>query len=113
MSEAYLWKKLKNGMKKHWLADRIENSISTGMPDVNYCITRAKRGWIELKYLEHYPKRPKTKIRLSHFTQEQRNWLIQRSQVGEKCFVFLQIEKDYFLFEAKKASQLLGKLSSE
>ena len=51
----------------------VENGVGVGTPDVN-CTTC----WIELKAVTkaNIPKREDTPVRLPHFTQQQKIWLI-------------------------------------
>lgn len=95
MSEARLWKYIRDGMGSRWVAQRHEDKYSTGIPDVSYSTDH--HGWIELKYLARPPKRPNHPLAIPHFTAEQRNWITRHGSRGGKCFVLLQVEKTYFL----------------
>ena len=75
---------------------RIENNVSSGTPDVNYCI-EGEEGWIELKHAKEWPKRGGP-LKLRHFTPEQRLWIYTRQKAGGKAFVLLKVARDYFLF---------------
>lgn len=87
---------------------RIESSNVKGIPDTCYCI-RGKVGWIEYKYLEKFPHRKNTLVRLDHFTTEQRVFMHDYTMAGGKCFVFVQVEQEYFLFDGLDASMYLSR----
>lgn len=52
---------------------RIENRVGNGVPDVHVA-TFGWQGWIELKSLPAWPKKPSTPVRLQHWTPGQRAW---------------------------------------
>lgn len=83
----------------------IENGVGVGTPDVNYA-----EGWIELKWVRSWPKRPDTPVVLEHFTREQRRWIDRRSRAGGKVFVLLKVGRDWFLFRGMDAARQLGEL---
>ena len=56
MSEKSFWTLLRNNLKLK--AYRVENKVMKGMPDVHY-IKNGKSGWLELKYLDKWPKKRK------------------------------------------------------
>ena len=58
MSEAALWRRVRKGLPGHLV--RVENAVEAGTPDVNYCIDGAE-GWIELKQLDRWPARGKSR----------------------------------------------------
>ena len=99
MSEKNFWIYLRNGMNDHWNAVRIESSTMSGIPDIIYSM-EGVRGFIELKYIKHWPKRVNTIIRLKHFTPLQRLFLSSHEESAGHCFIFLKIERDYLLFSA-------------
>lgn len=104
MAEKSLWTSLRKNMRGHWV--RIENSCAKGTPDVNGCFTHNGQRvevWIELKALEDWPVRATTCIRLPHYTQEQRDWLLARAQAGGRAFLFVRVAREYFLFTAARA----------
>jgi hypothetical protein len=87
----------------------VENLVYKGTPDVNYV-----EGWIELKWLRAWPKRPTTKVRLDHpLTQEQRVWLTKRWRAGGNCYVLLQVGREYLLFTGQDAACSLGDSTRE
>ena len=96
-------------MKTVGVLTRIENSFFKGIPDVNYLINGCE-GWIELKYREKFPVRTKTPIKLNHFTKEQKLWHKIRVENGGRTFMFLKIDKTYYLFKGDNI-QLVGSLN--
>ena len=90
--ETRLWSWLSGTTKKHFKHDlhlnRIENSVSQGMPDVEGCLRRVQF-WIELK-CEKRPANWGTKVR-PKFRPAQPPWLRRRIEAGGRAFVLLQV----------------------
>lgn len=90
---------------------RIENLITAekGMPDVEYV-----GGWAELKWIARsdWPKRARTVVRLDHYTDEQRNFLLRRWNFGEAAWLILQSGEEWFFWNAP-AAQAVGTLTRE
>jgi hypothetical protein len=108
VSEANFWQLIRKNVPGHLV--RIENHAGTGQPDVNYCIAGVE-GWIELKYLEAFPKRQDTMVRIPHFEPEQRIWLTQRKNAGGRVFLFVRVDGiagGFFLFDGKEAARHIG-----
>lgn len=106
MAESSLWSYIKRGTGStgHWV--RIENRVESGTPDVNGCFTHDGKGvdaWIELKTRDSWPKRLTTPIKLPHFTDEQKKWLLARRRSGGRSFLFVRVGREYFLFSAVAA----------
>jgi len=95
-SEKDLWRFIKESMGAHWDAQRHEDKDSLGIPDVSYGL-QDRQGWIELKYVEKFPKRDTTPIKIPHFTPLQRNWLNKRYRYGKNVWVGLQIDNYFFM----------------
>jgi hypothetical protein len=87
---------------------RVENMCSAGTPDVNFA-----GGWIECKCVLKYPVRPETPIRIPHWSPEQKLWHRMRAAAGERTWVFVQVERDYYLFDGVRAAALLGDISEQ
>lgn len=106
--ETNLWRYLKEGMGNRWDACRHEDKITEGVPDVSFgmsridnrCLDRKARvnGWIELKVLDSWPKRPSTVVRVDHLTDEQRRWIAERGKAGGNVWLFLRVGREYLLF---------------
>lgn len=88
MNEVGFWKYLQKGMGARWKAERVENRLAAGFPDVFFTIGPT-HGLVELKYL---PKKKKT-ITIGHFTDEQRAFSFRH-----KTPILVQIEDEYLLF---------------
>lgn len=87
---------------------RIESLVTLGNPDVN--ITT---GWIELKFLNAWPKRETTKVRIDHFTPEQRAWAIRRTKAGGKVWLLLRVgfaDAEWLLLNGAVAAVCIGEL---
>jgi hypothetical protein len=107
--ESSLWKLIKNKYSKFGHIIRVENPILPGTPDVNYCFDGLE-GWIELKAIPHWPRRPKTLVRIDHYTLEQRLWARERSWAGGRVFMLLRVdeEREYLLIHGAVAADNIG-----
>lgn len=94
-------------------ATSVENPACPGTPDVQFI-----DGWLELKYLETWPKRAETTVRIEHFTPQQRVWLLRRwvAEVNLRipdphCWLLLYVAetRQHLLFDAKTASRRVAK----
>jgi hypothetical protein len=106
MAESSLWTYLKKNMQGygHWI--RVENAVEIGTPDVNGCCKQngySFEVWIELKSRPAWPKRASTPVTLPHFTDEQKQWLIDRHRAGGAAFLFARVAREYFLFTPARA----------
>lgn len=101
--EQDMWNSIRPALKKLHPV-RIESTLTdSGIPDVNY-----SEGWMELKYAERWPPRGGP-LRIEHFTQQQRTWLIERRQAGGRAFLLLKVgTKEWLLFDGLVAAALLG-----
>ena len=81
----------------------VENGTGIGTPDVNYV-----NGWLELKSIDSWPARPETPLRIEHFSQEQRIWLLQRCKAGGEAWLLLKVSDDWLLFDGEMAAALVG-----
>jgi hypothetical protein len=104
VKEAKLWEILRNGMRGRWHAVRIEDCLSEGVPDVSYGIPSAQ-GWIELKVLYAFPKRPDTKVKVDHWTSEQKLWMRSRGSISGDVWLFIAVDLEFFLFWWDRALQ--------
>ncbi len=106
--EKQCWKKLKSAVFKHYKdrVDRVESNVTSGMPDVNYCID-GKEGWIELKAPTE-PKRAESKLFGSNhkLLQTQLNWILRQVKAGGRCFVFIATDKHYIMMHGKDADMI-------
>lgn len=83
----------------------VENLLTgktgTGMPDVNHIY-----GWAELKWLRSYPKRETTPVRIDHYTDDQRSWLLRRYRAGGGAWLVLKVRTDWYIFNAVQAQKV-------
>jgi len=84
-------------------AMRVENPCLPGTPDIEFI-----GGWVELKKLDAWPKRPTTPVRLPHFTPQQRVWLTRRMEKGGLSLLLLQVSSEYLLLFGDQAATLIG-----
>lgn len=90
-------------------AQAIETHIRKGVPDVHFI-----EGWIELKWLRAWPKKPDTIVSLDHpVTKEQRVWLKRRWMRGGNCWLILQCRNEYFAFDGLVASNRVGRVTQQ
>ena len=83
----------------------VETKLEDGIPDVNYI-----DGWIELKWLRSWPKRPDPVVKLGHdLMPHQRAWLRRRHRRGGLAWVLLQVGREWLLFDAITADEVIGK----
>lgn len=99
-SESSLWKTVQKNMKGFWEADRVENPVNPGMPDVYFTLkSSGVMGWIELKHAHAWPRKACTPLRIDHFTRVQRNWFKRHGKEGANIHLLLQVGTDYFLIQ--------------
>lgn len=91
MSESKFWKNINGMLAAEWDANRVDNKLNPGFPDVSYGM-RGKNGFIELKYLKKWPKHPHTAIDFGSSFRTQRHWITRRHAYGGLCFLFLWVE---------------------
>lgn len=86
---------------------RIENVAGQGTPDINL----STGAWIEAKYAPRWPVNSGCFLKLPHpVDRSQKAWLLRRSAAYDgRCFVCLQVDRDYLLFDAQTALKVLGK----
>ena len=78
----------------------IEAKNHKGVPDISYA-----GGWIELKYMNDLSEVEKLD---KSFTEQQRHWLKTRWELGEECWLLIQVESicEWFLLSGEKAQRL-------
>lgn len=115
MSEHALWHLMRDKLKDqggHW--HRVENLLDRGTPDVDWACWGSE-GWIELKELAEWPKRPSTIVRVPHFSDDQKCWLMDRGNAGGRVHLLLRVAKPrtYLLLDWWGAVTCLGKTTRE
>jgi hypothetical protein len=86
----------------------VENPVHPGTPDIAFI-----GGWIELKKLDAWPVRPTTKVRLDHYTLQQRAWARVHHHRGGKSFWLLRVQKEWLLLHGAVAAEAVGTLTRE
>lgn len=101
MRESSFWQYIKAGMAGRWLATRLESSSGNGVPDVTFSMPNIN-GFLELKYILEWPKRPETKVKLP-LRPEQKLWISTRGKMGGNVWVLCRIAGEFFLLDDVKA----------
>lgn len=93
MSETKFWTELNAGFRGKWDAERVDNRIAPGFPDVSYGMNGVN-GHIELKYLAKWPKNGTVETAKVFGTQfnRQKQWLVDRGECGGHCFLFIWVK---------------------
>jgi hypothetical protein len=100
--EKHLWQWLLKGKPKDVHAQRIENSVARGTPDVEMC-RRQWSAWLELKVGDP----TKYGYDLMHFTPQQAEWHRRRTAVGGRSAILVQLGAGRFLVPGGSAIELL------
>jgi hypothetical protein len=79
----------------------IENIVGIGTPDV-WIVP----GAVELKWAREWPARERTALKLDHYTNAQREWLIQRWNAGGGAWLLLQVRTWWLCFDAPAAQKV-------
>ena len=86
-------------------ASSVESGdTAPGIPDVEYCGRAVGQGWLEVKRIPTWPKRPGTPVRLAkgYLKRAQVSFMKQRLCAGGTSGLALQINgKDWFLISAE------------
>lgn len=94
-------------------AASVENPAHPGHPDI-----QCTDCWIECKYLEDWPKREATTVRIDHFTQQQRVWLLRRHIACAKkkirrgygwLVLYVASTRDWLVFDGECAARWVAK----
>ncbi len=85
-----LREKLAASPKVH--VQRIEDMMSRGIPDINFCFNEHEV-WVECKELAELPKRESTLIKVG-LKPEQARWLNTRDAAGGCVFVMIRCRFD-------------------
>jgi hypothetical protein len=88
-SEKQFWNLLRDKLPINKMY-RVENKVTKGMPDIHY-IHEGKSGWIELKYLDKFPKnRISSGLKLN-----QMYWSLEHFKNGGASWVLIRIGRDF------------------
>lgn len=111
MRESDLWKYVRDGLRGKCHLTRIESSAGNGVPDVSIGIP-GKNVWVELKYIESWPKRPTTKVKLP-LRPEQKWWIKARGEMSGNVWVLCRIQDDFFLVHWSDCEELCAGVTKE
>lgn len=96
--ESRLWAALQPRLAEDWWADRIENLVGIGFPDV--VLTKKAGGnvvYCELKAVEKLPARRATRVfGEAGLRPEQISWIYSRAMSGARCVIVARAAR--FLF---------------
>ena len=107
MSEKSFWTLIRNSLALRM--HRVENKVMQGMPDVHY-IRNGKSGWIELKYIDLWPKK-----RVScGLMLNQSIWLKDYKAHKGSCWILVRIENNFIgLIDGKNAQEVYNRPSTK
>jgi hypothetical protein len=108
MSEKNFWNLIRNnlGIKMH----RVENRVSSGMPDVHY-VSNKGSGWIELKYVSEFPRKGKMKIGIR---KAQKFWHRAYYNHGGKSWILIRVgRRGIILVNGNKSDEISQGITSE
>ena len=113
-SETNLWNRLRTNMVgTYWCeATRHEDKFQKGIADVSFCQC-GMAGWMELKHVSQWPARPTTKVRIPHYSDEQKEFLERKGKCMRHVWLFIQIEGDFLLYDWQAALELPDKTKTE
>lgn len=96
-NEKDLWASLKKAMQGRWTAQRHSDiDFNPGVPDISFVMKERKgvTAWCEMKVWE-----PKDKnYRLKHYTEHQKEWMMEQHHMGVPVSVLLDVQTGYHLF---------------
>lgn len=111
-NESLMWKKVRPFLVASRLDPvRVENPIHPGTPDVNLCTGL----WIELKCIAAWPTRAATRVRIPHYTPQQRVWLYRRWRFAPGSTLLLleiRAEAQWLLFDGDVAAKVVGRATA-
>lgn len=111
MSEKALWKTFRRELGLYGKLVRIENKVSTGIPDVSYVLRLGLTsnfvgsGWVELKYLSAFPTRNQ-KVVLEKLRREQVVFAEEWEGAGGTSVLLVQVGKLYYMFNSVGARRI-------
>jgi hypothetical protein len=98
--EGNLIKTVQKGFKKQRIVmQRLEDMYAVGLPDCCYHMENLPgSGFIEFKQRPEWPKRPTTPVKVTHFTPQQRGWMLFNGPFVQRVFLLLRVSTTYMLF---------------
>lgn len=109
MSEANLWKRMRTGIARFAFAQRLENLVGEGVPDVVlHSRLTGRCAFIELKYRPELPTRSSTPVFKGGFglRPEQIAFIHGRATAGAAIFVLGQCGEEVWLVHGRCAREL-------
>lgn len=91
LPEQRLWDWLRDRLQGRWFAERVENKVMVGTPDV-YFSHSTGQGWIELKVIDNWPRSEAAKFKIPNWTQVQRNWMERHREHGGRAWLIVGVE---------------------
>lgn len=94
MSEKGLWRSLQPILSSFGVAERIENRLGLGTPDIGYVLTwrgKTAEGRCELKHLDAFPHFPGTPVVVESLTKDQVLWQEGWAAAGGRVCTFLRV----------------------
>lgn len=99
-----LWGRVRDGLGRYGRLGRIENGVEAGWADVLYCLNVPARpavtGFLELKHMPSWPKRPGTPVLVPSLTLDQVRFLEDWTQAGTPADLLMQVGPTYVLLDA-------------
>lgn len=113
MSEDALWARTREHLGPLGLLKRVENPIDPGTPDVCYLLSRYPKvapvcGWLELKHVPEWPKRPGTVFKIDSLTLDQVNWQTNWALAGGRVATLMQVGYDLLVMDFRLLAQVFG-----
>lgn len=109
MSEANLWKRMRTGIARLAFAQRLENLVGEGVPDVVLHLkANGLCAFIELKFRPVMPAKSSTPVFKGGFglCPEQVAWIHGRAEAGAKVFVIGQCADNVWLVHGRFSREL-------
>lgn len=109
LPEQKLWDRFRRAISDDILAQRVENLVGQGWPDV---LTLGGPdgfvAWVELKAVESKPARASTRVLgdKKGLSRDQRNWFFEWHRFGGNCFVLVAVGREHFLVPGGLADQV-------
>lgn len=101
-----MWHRLRQHLQGHWT--RLTDRLNPGVPDTWFCFANGIEGGLELKYVASATTPTGRAARfVPGLRPEQVIWLTERSMVGGRCGVLVQVGQEcILLFRGNQAREL-------
>lgn len=113
-TESALWHVVRRNLAPYGRLQRIESHLTaTGIPDVAYCLL-GSAGWLELKHVSAWPKRPTTPLYIKHLKLEQVLFLEDWTRHPSRghAYALLQVDYDYLLLTPPLVRRLFDRVAT-